>query len=146
MAIDDITDEDLRLQRSAIAHAAADAALEKARAIASQYLLDHIAAVGSAVTGSSERRAGGIDTVSVMRTLAIRDTADQLFVALNPYERSWALLVVKLLAGGVVDPSTAIRDARDRGATVAQIAKALGITTQGVYATYSDAVVRQKRS
>lgn len=146
MAIDDITDDDLRVQRLAVKHAAADAALEKARAIAGQYLLDHIAAVGSAITGSSERRGGGINVTSVVQTLALRDDADQLYQALLPYERSWALLVVRLLAGGVSEPSAAVRDARDRGATVAQIAAALGITTQGVYATYSDAVVRQKRS
>jgi DNA invertase Pin-like site-specific DNA recombinase len=46
----------------------------------------------------------------------------------------------------VTNPAAAIRDARSRGVTVAEIADALGIAHQTVYARYGDQISRRKKT
>lgn len=77
--------------------------------------------------------------------LTARDDTDSRFEALSYFEKPWALLVLRLVALVLIDPGAAVRDARARGATVADIAATLGVTTNGVYKRFGDNVVRRPR-
>jgi hypothetical protein len=131
VAFNNLTDAELAVERAAIA----SAALTAARLAAARRLID----------GPISGFGGEIDPEAATAILHTRDSSDQRYEWLAAFEKPWSLLVLKLIAGTIADPTIAIRDARDRGATVADIANALGITTQGVYATYSDAVVRRHK-
>jgi len=114
VAFDDLTAEDLA---AACSRVAADA-LHSARLVAAECLV--------AGPGAS---AG--DAATAVDVLA-RDPADSRFELLQAFEKPWAALVIRILAP-VADPTSAIRDARDRGITAAAIAKALGVTQQALY-------------
>ena len=86
-----------------------------------------------------------IDAQDAADVLAARDDNDPRFEALSYFEKPWALLVLRLVARVLADPGAAVRDARARGATVADIAATLGITTNGVYKRFGDNVVRRPR-
>ena len=53
--------------------------------------------------------------------------------------------MLKLISGVLDDASAAIRDARQRGVSMAEIAAALGITESGVYKCYGNQVVLHHR-
>lgn len=124
VAFDDISTEQL-------AHASgrvAAAALHAARLAAAERL---VAGPASSV----------VDAGAAVEILLTRDPEDSRYELLRAFEKAWSVLVIRILAP-VADPTEALRDARDRGVTVAAIATALGITPQGVYARYADAVRR----
>ena len=129
MAFNDLTEEQSAAARSAIA----DASLASARLIATRHLVAGPAAA-----------AGDADKATAV--LVTRDTSDSRFELLSAFEKPWSLLVLRLISGVVADPSPAVRDARERGATVAEIGATLGITEAAVYKRYAEQVVRKKRS
>lgn len=90
-------------------------ALTAARHIASEWL-----ATGPAV---------GLPTDQITNTLLKRNTSDPQYVRLAPFEKQWALLVIRLLRGAL-DPRIAVDDAHARGASWADIGDALGIARQ----------------
>ncbi|GAY19324.1 hypothetical protein MSZK_60500 [Mycobacterium sp. shizuoka-1] len=110
----------------------AAAALDKARLVAAQRLIDGPA-------------SGDDDAASIVSVLSARDTNDPRYERLSYFEKHWALLTLSLVAGVVVDPSPAVKDAFERGASVAELAAALGITDNGVYKRYAHIVVRRPR-
>lgn len=129
MAFDELTDDELASERRRIFAGATEAAqLAAAQRLAAE--LGHL-----------------MTAQSVVDTLAVGDTDLPHYDLVKAFEKRWALLVLRLLSGVVVQPTAAVSDARERGATVPEIAEALGLTTQGVYATYRDQVVgRGQRS
>ncbi|MDD4866110.1 MAG: hypothetical protein PHQ28_02990 [Mycobacterium sp.] len=129
VAFGDLTSEQTATAQRTIA----DAALESAQLLAAEYLL---AGPLSGVVNDAEQ---------VANVLRHRLTSDPRFELLHAFEKPWALLVVRLLASVVSDPATAVRDARDRGAGVPEIAETLGITEAAVYRRYPDEVVRRVR-
>lgn len=129
VAFGDLTSEQTATAQKAIANAA----LESAQLLATHYLL---AGPLSGVVSNAKQAA------DVLRN---RTAEDPQYELLHAFERPWALLVVRLLASVVSDPATAVRDARDRGATVPEIAETLGMTEAAVYRRYPDEVVRRTR-
>ena len=127
-----ITDEELATCRAAVAEAAHAAA----RSAATHHLVKGLSGLVSSLAADAED--------AITAALVARDTSAHVWLA--PYEAPWALLVLRLLAGTVSDVTGPVSDARERGATVPDIAAALGITTQRVYAAYADQVVRRRRS
>jgi hypothetical protein len=127
VAFDDLEDDALAAARARVA---ADA-LHSARIQAAQPL----------VSGPG---AGAGDATTAVDVLLACNTDDTRYELLRAFEKSWAALVVRILAG-VADPSAALQDARERGVTVAAIAQALDITQQGVYQRYGE-LVRRPRS
>jgi hypothetical protein len=128
MAFYDLTSAEFANERDRIAAAALDAARR--------------AATERLIAGPA---AGAGDASAATEVLVSRDTRDSRYELLSAFEKQWALLVLHLVVEVVTDPSPAVRDARDRGATVADIAATLGITEQGVYSRYADQVVRKPR-
>ena len=128
MAFYELTDDQVSTAQSQIA----DAALAAARLDATERLI-----AGPA--------AGAGDPHAARAVLVTRDNTDGRYELLSAFEKQWALLVLRLLAGVVTDPSAAVRDARDRGATAAEIAATLGITEAAVYKRYANHVVRRPR-
>jgi hypothetical protein len=126
-----ITDDELLVGRAAVA----EAALGVARKAATHHLTKGLAGLG-AVDADAE---DAITDALINRNLAAH-------AWLSPYEVPWSLLVLRLLSGTVSSLAAPIAEARDRGATVPEIAAAIGITTQSVYATYADQVVRRRRT
>ena len=129
VAFQEMTDE----EASTNAEHVAEAALAAARLTAARRLLAGPAA------------GLPIDAQDAADVLAARDDNDPRFEALSYFEKPWALLVLRLVARVHADPGAAVRDARARGATVADIAATLGITTNGVYKRFGDNVVRRPR-
>lgn len=127
MALYGLTDEQADAAREAIAVAALDAA--------------RLAAAAHLVTGLAD---GAGDASAATSVLIERDTSDPRYALLSAIEKSWALLALQLVAGVVSDPSRAVRDARDRGATVAEIAATLGITEPAIYKRYAEQVRRRR--
>ncbi len=125
VAFHELSDDELSTERGRVA----DAALDAARQIATRRL---IAGPG----------AGAGSTEAALAALTSRDQTNELLAA---FERPWALLVLHLVSGVLADPAVAIRDARDRGATVAEIADALGVTENAVYKRHGAAVVLRRR-
>lgn len=123
MAFDELTDDELTSERRRIF----GEALGAARVAAAERLSVELGQI--------------VDAANLVRILMSHDEGDARYDLLRAFEKRWALLVLRLIAGTVVHPSAAVSDARDRGATVPEIADALGLTTQGVYATYRDQVV-----
>lgn len=115
MAFDDLSEEDLALATSRVA---ADA-LYSARLLAADRLVQ-----------GPGRGAG--DAAAAVDVLLARDPADARYELLQAFEKPWATLVIRILAP-VADPAPAMQDARDRGATAAAIAKALGVSQQALY-------------
>jgi hypothetical protein len=74
----------------------------------------------------------GLDPDQITDTLARRDVADPQYLRLAPYEKRWVVLVIKLLRS-VMDPTTAVNDAHNRGASWADIGDALGIARVTAY-------------
>lgn len=87
-----------------------------------------------------------IEVADAAAVLTARDDSDPRFEALSYFEKPWALLVLRLVALVLSDPGAAVRDARARGATVADVAATLGITTNGVYKRFGADAVRRPRS
>ena len=111
---DDVAADDLARHRAKLA---ADA-LGAARAIASAYLAD----------GPGQ----GLDPAQIAETLVRRDSGDPLYERLAPFERRWAVLVIRLLHPAVAaDP--AVKDALGRGVTWADIADAIGTSRQTAF-------------
>lgn len=127
-----ISEGDLADARASVA----DAAYIAARAAATRYLIRGMSGLVGPLAADAE--------AAVMEAMATRDTSTHAW--LTAYEVPWALMVLRLLAGTVTDASGAVADARKRGATVPDIAAALGVSTQSVYAAYADQVVRRRRS
>ncbi|MDX1887905.1 hypothetical protein [Mycolicibacterium sp. 120270] len=124
---DDVPAEALSQHRAEIA---ADA-LATARTIAAGYL--------------SRGPGDGIDPVLVAETLIRRDASDSFYERLAPFEKRWALLVIRLLHP-VADPSDAVKDAVDRGATWAEIGDALGIARQTAHKHFSGGSSRRRQN
>ncbi|OHT95585.1 hypothetical protein BKG71_23135 [Mycobacteroides chelonae] len=81
--------------------------------------------------------AQGLGTAAALADLLMaRDAADPRWERLEPFERRWSLLVLRLMDARVKDPSEAVADARRRGATWASIASALGVSTQAVHGRF----------
>lgn len=129
MAFDDLLSDELTSERRHIFAGAVEAAqLAAARRLTAE--LGHI-----------------VDAPQLVEILVTHDTDNSRYDLLKAFEKRWALLVLRLLAGTLLHPAVAVSDARERGATVPENAEALGLTTQGVYATYRDQVVgRGQRS
>ncbi|OWL98129.1 hypothetical protein B7435_26010 [Mycolicibacterium peregrinum] len=125
-----ITDDQLSAGRAAVA----DAALTAAQEAATRHLI-------SGLSGLS-LNADAAPTITT--ALNTRDFATHAWLA--PYEVPWSLLIIRLLAGASPNLATVVGEARNRGATVPQIAAAIGTSTQNVYTTYADQVVRKKRA
>lgn len=128
MAFYELTADETAIERDRITHAA----LTTARVIAAQHLIDGPA-------GHAD------DPTAVADILSARDHTDPRYENLSYFEKHWALLTLNLLTGVLSDPSAAVRDAHARGASVSEIASALGITDNGVYKRYADIVVRRPR-
>ncbi|PJE03579.1 MAG: hypothetical protein CK429_32760 [Mycobacterium sp.] len=123
MAFDDLSDDAL----AAASGAVAAAALRAARLEATRLL---IAGPGA---------GAGDGPAEALEVLMASDPDDPRYELLSAFEKSWSLLVVRILAT-VGDPGPAIEDARRRGVTVPAIAKALGVSHQAIYARYAEAV------
>ena len=115
---DDVTDEDLAKNRAEIA---ADA-LTTARRCASAYL-----ASGPGI---------GLTAARITDTLLTRDPADADYERLAPFEKRWAVLVVKILSP-VADPTAAVVYAYARGASWTAIGHALGTSRQSAHKRFS---------
>lgn len=119
LVFDDVPDEELAEHQAQIAAGS----LTAARRIASAWL-----ASGPGV---------GLDPNKITDTLIRRDVADPQYVRLAPFERRWAVLVIRLLRG-VMDPTPAVADAHLRGASWADIGAALGIARITAYKRFSN--------
>lgn len=128
MGFDALTDTELANERAAVT----SAALDTARRAAARHLLAGL----PGDLGQPE---------AIVKILMTNDIDDDRHELLEAFQKPWSLLALRIVAGTLANPAAAVRDARDRGATVPEIAAALGITTQGVYATYADQVVRRPR-
>lgn len=131
MAFHELTTAELAEQRSRLL----DEALAAARLAATQRLID------GPVAGVFKPK----DTAAVSAALTARTTDEPRYELLQAFEKPWSLLVLKLISGVLDDASAAIRDARQRGVSMAEIAAALGITESGVYKRYGDQVVLHHR-
>lgn len=127
-----LTEDELAVDRAAIT----DAALTAARQAATHRLVQGMTGLAGALAEDTEP--------AITAALTARDTTT--YGWLSVYERPWSLLVLRLLAGTVSDLTAPVAEARARGATVAEIAAALGMSPQGVYASYADQVVRRRRA
>lgn len=124
VAFDDINDVDLAAARSQVR----DATLTAAQLDAAQRLAGDL--------------GGLIDAEAIVEILT--SDADHPHAELvRNFGARWALLVLRLLTGTLTHPAAAVADARRAGATVAQIAAAIGLTPQGLYATYRDHIIGQ---
>lgn len=108
---DDVAVEELAQHQQNIA---ADA-LRSARAIAANYL----------AIGPGE----GLEPERILDALIVRDVSDPLYERLAPFEKRWAILVIRLLHP-VTDPRLAVQEALARGATWAEIGAATGMSRQ----------------
>jgi hypothetical protein len=129
VAFGDLTSKQAETARSVIA----DSALESARLLAAEHLL------AGPIKGFVD------DAQQVADALRDRATSTPRYELLQAFEKPWALLVLKLVASVVSDPASAVREARDRGAGVPEIAVALGLTEAAVYKRFSAEVVRRTR-
>lgn len=127
-----MTDDELRLGRAAVV----ESAITEARRLATRRVARDLSGLVRALADGAED--------AITESLTSRNFVEQPWLV--SYEVPWALLVLTLLSGSIADLSAVVGDARDRGATVPQIAKALGIANQSVYATYGEQVVRRRRS
>jgi hypothetical protein len=127
VAFDDLTDGELSEAEVRIA----GAALRAARLVAAERLAPMLGPAAA-------------DPATTVEILITRDPDDERFDLLRGFEHRWAVLVVRLLER-VTNPAAAIRDARSRGVTVAEIADALGIAHQTVYARYGDQITRRRK-
>lgn len=127
VALYGLSDEHASAARTEIA----EAALNAARLAAAQHLLAGLA-------------AGAGDARTVTEVLTTRDPMDSRYELLSAIAKPWALLSLQLVAGVVSDPSEAVRDARECGATVAEIAATLGVTEPAIYKRYA-AQLRRSR-
>lgn len=101
----------------------ASQALASARSVASGWL----------ATGPGMGLAPRLITEALLN----RDASDPYYSRLAPYEKPWALLVVRLLRGAM-DPSAAVDAAHIRGASWADIGGALGIARQTAHNRFGD--------
>lgn len=108
---DDVAAEELTEHQRNIA---ADV-LGSARAIAANYL----------ASGPGE----GLSPDRILETLIARDESDPLYERLAPFEKRWALLVIRLLHP-IANPRLAVHEALARDATWAEIGAALGLSRQ----------------
>jgi hypothetical protein len=131
MAFHELTAAELADEHSRLV----DEALAAARLAAAQRLIN------GPVAGVFEPE----DAAAVSAALTARATDEPRYELLEAFERPWSLLVVKLISGVLDDASAAIRDARERGVSLAEIAAALGITASGLYKRYGDHVVLRPR-
>jgi hypothetical protein len=120
VALYGLSDEQAAAARADIAEAALDAA----RLAAARHLLAGLA-------------AGAGDAHTVTEVLTTRDPTDSRYELLSAIAKPWALLSLQLVAGILSDPSTAVADARDCGASVTEIASTLGVTEPAIYKRYA---------
>lgn len=73
---------------------------------------------------------------ALVKLLMARDETDPKWERLEPFERRWSLLVVRIV-GSVMDPVAAVRDARRRGASWASVGAALGVTVQTAHERFA---------
>lgn len=125
MSFDDLTADQLSADQETVASSALDAA----RLAATRRL------IASLPSDLGEPEA-------VQAALLTGDPNDYRHELLSAFEKAWSLLVIRIVSTTVAKPTEAVADARRRGATVPQIAAALGITPQGVYSTYGEQVRR----
>ena len=85
-------------------------------------------------------KVGGLGRpAAVVKLLMDRDETDPKWERLEPFERRWSLLVVRIVAA-VMDPTPAIKDARERGASWASVGAALGVTVQTAHERFAERV------
>jgi hypothetical protein len=101
----------------------ADDALTTARRIASTWL--------------SRGPGLGLSAGQITDALLRRDPDDPNYIRLAPFEKRWALFVLRLLLR-VMDPTPAVDDAHVRGASWADIGGVLGIARATAYNRFSD--------
>lgn len=78
---------------------------------------------------------------ALVALLMARDQADPRWERLWPYEQAWSLLVLRI-AAPVMDPVTAVGDARWRGVTWVGIATALGTSAQAAQQRFGSRLSR----
>ncbi|OHU98194.1 hypothetical protein [Mycobacterium talmoniae] len=110
---------------AAAQHQIATDALAAARAVASGWLAD-----GPGV---------GLSPDEITRILVRRDVANPQYHRLSPFERRWAVLVIRLIRAAM-DPTPAVADAHHRGASWADIGSALGVARATAYKRFSGKV------
>lgn len=126
--------------------AADELAAERSRLAAEALTAVRLAATRRLIAGPVTSAFNPDDAAAVSGILTARDTDDPRYELLQAFEKPWALLVLTLTNGVLEDSSAAIRDARERGVSVAEIAAALGLTENGVYKRYgADVVLRPRR-
>lgn len=116
---DDVTAAELAKHQATIAAAA----LDTARAIASDYLARGLPRFG-------------LSPARITEVLVRRDSADPDFDLLTPFEKRWATLVIRLLHP-VAHPDLAVQDAVARGVTWAEIGDALGVARQTAHRNFA---------
>ncbi|MBU8814113.1 hypothetical protein KL953_35220 [Mycolicibacterium goodii] len=115
----DLTTDAIAAHQAAIA---ADA-LADARRIASAWL----------ATGPGH----GLTHDEITDTLTQRNATDPQYQRLAPFEKRWALLVIRLLRNAM-DATPAVHDAHHRGASWADIGNALGIARATAFNRFSE--------
>lgn len=104
----------------------------------SQAITDHQDEIASQALTAARRIAStwlasgpglGLAADQITDTFIQRDAIDPHYLRLAPFEKRWALLVLRLLRG-VMDPTRAVDDAHARGASWRDIGYALGIAHQ----------------
>lgn len=116
---DEPTDDEL----AQASRTAAEAGLAAARLIAATRLVDG--------PGKGVGRPA-----AVVKLLMARDETDARWERLGPFEHQWALLVIRIVAP-VMDPVSAVADARRRGSSWAAIGSALGVTAQSAHTRFA---------
>ena len=76
---------------------------------------------------------------ALVKLLMTRDETDPQWERLGPFEQRWSLLVVRIV-GSVMDPVSAVGDARRRGASWAAVGAALGVTAQTAHGRFAGRV------
>jgi hypothetical protein len=116
---DDMTDDEL----AQASRTAAEAGLAAARLVAATRLTDG--------PGKGIGRPP-----AVVKMMMARDQTDARWERLGPYEHQWALLVIRIVAP-VMDPVSAVADARRRGSSWATIGTALGVAAQSAHTRFA---------
>nr|WP_041321632.1 hypothetical protein [Mycobacterium sp. MOTT-90]AFQ68244.1 hypothetical protein [Mycobacterium sp. MOTT-90] len=73
---------------------------------------------------------------ALVKLLMGRNEADPTWERLAPFEQRWALLVVRIV-GAVMDPVSAVADARRRGASWAAVGAVLGVSAQAAHGRFA---------
>lgn len=87
----------------------------------------------------------GLTHDEITDTLIRRNATDPQYQRLAPFEKRWALLVIRLLRNAM-DATPAVQDAHHRGASWADIGNALGIARATAFNRFSDTARATRKS